>query len=315
MFSTDYDKYRKKIEDIFQSELEKSPDVDIKRILIILTNPVQHSEFSKVIAELVEYDRAQIKLLNALHFYRSKVESLNIKVKTLDDLVQTIKNENVSSGEIEIVPEGDPFQGICEIIQTSRVDLIIVQHPFADFLEEEKSNENTLGRTVESLVSFILHDNAIPLLIVKKPDRLIEGIYNNVLMVISDWFNTRLFKTLIWINRNLKPKINILPFYKKHVIISETLPEEELKEIKEKVSKIFFDINYWIKKYKFDLEIHTLELSIDHFEILNYANSIHPDLISLFIPRRPEKIPLFQEITRKINSNILIVPEFSRKIE
>ncbi|OLS19174.1 MAG: hypothetical protein HeimC3_46950 [Candidatus Heimdallarchaeota archaeon LC_3] len=310
MFSTDYDKYRKKIEGVFQSELDKSPDIDIKRILVILTNPKHHSEFAKVIAELIKHDRAQIKLLNALHFYRSKAEKLGIKVKTLDDLVETIKNENVSTGEIEMVQEGDPFQGICEIVQTSRVDLIIVQYPFAEFLEEEKFDEDSLGKTIESLVSFVMHDTPIPLLIIKKPEKMLEGSYKNVLMVISDWFNARLFKTLIWINRNLKPRVNILPFYKKHVIISEIPPEEELKEIQEKISKIYYDIKYWLEKYAFDLEIQSLEPSMDHFEILNYSNYSSPDLISLYVPRKPEEIPLFQEIVRKIHSNILIVPEF-----
>jgi hypothetical protein len=88
-----------------------------------------------------------------------------------------------------------------------------------------------------------------------------------------------------------------------------------LKEIQEKISKIHYDIKYWLEKYAFDLEIQSLELSMDHFEILNYSKYSSPDLISLYVPRRPEEILLFQELIRKIHSNILIVPEFDIKSE
>ncbi|MFW9928378.1 MAG: hypothetical protein ACFFD1_03220 [Candidatus Thorarchaeota archaeon] len=309
MFSIDYDEYRKKIEGIFQSEMEQSPDIDIKRILLVLTNPNSRQEILRVVSRLVLFERAQIKVLNGLYYYQSLADQIGFKIKTIEELIEEIKKENMTAAEIEVVREGDPFQGICEIVQTGRVDLIVIQSPFADIIETEKRRQNYLGKTIESLISFVMHDTDIPLIIIKDPKKLFVEVFNQITMLVSDWFNPRLFKTLIWFCGNTKSVIKILPYYLQALMENES--KDKIIEIAElKIKKMIYNIEFWLKSHAVDIITEGLPFIYDYNRIIGIIEDQNPDLLALFVPRRPEIIPHFQDLTRKIETNIIIVPEF-----
>ena len=197
--SINYDEYRKKIENFFVSDLDKVESKLMKKILFIITKQSDLDQTITNAALFCDKIHTHIKFINGAHFYSSRLKELNYKFIGLQEIIDTVEKSVIENSEVAIIKENlskDPFTSIMEIVDSSQISLIIVQYPYSDILEEERSSDNNLGKTIEQLVMNALTSSNIPLLVLKN-NKLIEEGYNHVVMAGTDWINDYAFNTLI----------------------------------------------------------------------------------------------------------------------
>ena len=305
----DYDEYRKKIENFFVSDLDKFENKLMKKILFIITKQTDLEQTITNAALFCDKTHTHIKFINAAHYYSSKLKELNYHILGLQDIIDAIEKSPIENSEVAIIKENsskDPFSSIMEIVDSSQISLIIVQHPFSDILKEEMSN-GQLGKTIEQLVSHALTSSKIPLLILKN-NNLIEEGYNHVVMAGTDWINDYAFNTLIQLSNTLEAKLTLIPFIKE-TIYKESEIANKILEVTKEVEKFINEANEWLNRHKLVVTIKKGTVSKNKSEFLSQLQELHPDVVALYVPRKTEVVDSFIDVVRKAETNVIIVPD------
>ena len=308
--SINYDEYRKKIENFFVSDLDKVESKLMKKILFIITKQSDLDQTITNPALFCDKIHTHIKFINGAHFYSSRLKELNYKFIGLQEIIDTVEKSVIENSEVAIIKENlskDPFTSIMEIVDSSQISLIIVQYPYSDILEEERSSDNNLGKTIEQLVMNALTSSNIPLLVLKN-NKLIEEGYNHVVMAGTDWINDYAFNTLIQLSNTLKAKLTLVPFFKES-IYKESEISNKIMEITKESEKFIKEANEWLDRHKITISIEKGNVTKNRFEFLDQLQTLNPDLVTLYVPRKSEVVESFIEIVRKAETNVIIVPE------
>lgn len=308
--SFEYDEYRKKIENFFVSDLDKSENKLMKKILFIITKQSDLNQTITNASLFCDKVHTHIKFINGAHYYASTLKDINQSIIGLQELIDTIEKSAIENSEVAIIKENpykEPFSSINEIVDSSQISLIIVQHPFSEILENEKSSEASLGTTIEALVHRVLTESTIPLLLLKN-NTLIEEGYNHVVMAGTDWINDYAFNTLIHLSNTLQAKLTLLPFIKESSY-KESEIGNKIMEVTKEVEKFTKEANEWLVRHKVNVNIEKGVISKNRFEFLEQLQQLKPELVALYVPRKTEVIESFIEIIRKAQTNIIIVPE------
>lgn len=307
--SFDYNEYRKRIEGVFTSDLGKFETKLMKKILFIISKQSDLDQTITHASIFCDKTQTHIKFINAAHFFSSKLKG-DKKFYSLQELLDAVEKSVITNGEVAIIREGraiDPYTGIKDIVASSQISLIIVQMPFSDTIENEKTTETNLGDTIEKLVYDALTTSKIPLLILKNTTLMEEG-YNHVVMAGSDWINDYAFNTLIQLSNKLKAKVTLLPFIKESIYKESEIPHK-INEVKKELEKFIKDANDWLIKQKYQISIEKGLISKNRFEFLENVHLLKPDLVALYVPRKPEVVESFLEIVRKVETSVIIVPD------
>ena len=308
--SFEYDEYRKKIENFLKSDLDKLENKLMKKILFIITKQSVLDQTITNASLFCDKTHTHIKFINGAHYYASKLKDLNYKVIGLQEIIDAVEKSVIENSEVAIIKENpakDPFISILEIVDSSQISLIIVQHPFSDILDEEISTGDNLGSTIEKLVVNALTTSKIPLLLLKN-NKLVEKGYNHVVMAGTDWINDYAFSTLIQLSDTLQAKLTLLPFIKESIYKESEIPNKILEVTKE-VEKFTKEANEWLHRHKLSITIERDIVTKNRFEFLEQLNKLNPDLVALYVPRKTEVVESFIDIVRKAETNVIIVPD------
>ncbi len=308
--SYDYEEYRKKIENFFISDLDKLENKLMKKILFILTKQSDLQNTITNAALFCDKTHTHIKFINAAHYYSSKLKERSYSMIGLQELIDALEKSVIENSEVAIIkesPDKDPFTSIMEIVDSSQISLIIIQLPFSDVIPEEQATENTLGRTIERLVSHALTTSKIPILLLKN-NKLIEEGYNHVVMAGTDWINDYAFNTLIQLSNTLQAKLTLLPFVKGD-LYKESEIANKILDVTKEGEKFIKEANEWLNRHKMHITIDKGTVTKNRFEFLEQLQKLQADLVALYVPRKTEVVESFIEVVRKAETNIIIVPD------
>lgn len=306
--SIDYEEYRKKIENIFLSELDKSEIKIMKKILFIITQQANIDQTVRIASSFCDKTNSHIKFINGAHYYSDKLKEKGINYLSLHEIIEAVEKSPITNSEVSIIRDGDPFDGIKDIVDASQISLIVMQHPFLNELEKEKSSQNYLGDTFEKLINDTLTKSKIPLLILKNNSLNLDSGFNHVVMAGTDWINTYTFHTLISLSHTLQARITIIPFLKESLYKESDIPQK-VAEITKQLEKFTKDANEWLNKNDYNVTISNEEVKKNRFEFLGTVKEINPELLALYVPRKEEVFLSFLDIIRKCSTNVILVPE------
>ena len=306
--SFEYNEYRKKIEEYFQSELDKAESKIMKKILFVINKQSEIDKTLELASLFCEKTHTHIKFINAAHYYSNELTEANIPFYSLQDVTNAVEKSVIENAEVSIIRHGIPFEGIMDIVEASQISMIIAQFPFQEGLENEKITINHMGNTFEKLIEYSLTKSEIPLLILKNDSLNLESGFNHVVMVASDWINRYSFNTIIHLSNTINATVTILPFLKETMYEESEIPKT-LKKIDTEIEKFGKEVNEWLKKNNYTLTVGTESVCKNKFEFLLKIEDLNPEMVVLFVPRKKEIISSFQNIIRVSKTNVLIVPE------
>jgi len=206
---SDYEYTFNKIKNLF--EKAKITDIpNIKRVLIVLDGTQDRETFMFDLAELLhKRTEATFIFLLAVRSYFKQAEEEKIPLETLPDLVEKVKKRfSGKKGLFDVVffpdEEISPFDRIKKIIEARKVDLIIIPTPFTSFAKGEQQSDDSMGQTIDQVVSEVLVKYRIPLFLVSKRQNI---PYTDIKVLIRKYLFRNDF--LGWIFTILAPSANI----------------------------------------------------------------------------------------------------------
>ncbi|MCK4848467.1 MAG: hypothetical protein KAT16_05555 [Candidatus Heimdallarchaeota archaeon] len=206
---SDYEYTFNKIKSLF--EKSKITDIpNINRVLIVLDGTKDRETFMFDLAEhLYQNTEATFIFLLAVRSYFKQAEEEKIELETLPDLVEKVKTRfSGKKGLFDVVfyPDEDisPFDRIKNIIEKRKIDLIIIPTPFTAFAKGEEQSEDSMGQTIDLVLSEVLVKHRIPVFLVNKKQDI---PYTDIKVLIRKYLFRNDF--LGWLFTILAPSANI----------------------------------------------------------------------------------------------------------
>ncbi|MHA2031315.1 MAG: hypothetical protein ACW99Q_18205 [Candidatus Kariarchaeaceae archaeon] len=206
---SDYEYTFNKIKNLF--EKSKITDIPkINRVLLVLDGTQDRETFIFDLAELLhQRTGATIIFLLAVRSYFKQAEQEKIQLETLSELVEKVKirfSGKKGLFDVVFVPDEEisPFDRIRNIIERRKVDLIIIPTPFTSFARGEKQSVDSLGQTIDLVLSEILVKYRIPVFLVNKKQNI---PYTDIKVLIRKYLFRNDF--LGWLFTILAPSANI----------------------------------------------------------------------------------------------------------
>jgi len=174
---SDYEYSFDKIKSLF--ETAKITDIpNINRVLLVLDGTKDRETFMFDLAELL-YQRTEATFifLLAVRSYFKQAEEEEIELEKLPHLVEKVKTRfSGKKGlfDVVILPDEEisPFNRIKNIIEKRKVDLIIIPTPFTSFAKEEQQTADSMGQTIDQVLSEVLVKYRIPIFLVNKKQNI-----------------------------------------------------------------------------------------------------------------------------------------------
>ncbi len=274
----------KKFKEIF----EKSRILDqtnIKNILLVLDETKDREDFIfNLVEQLNERTNASFIFLLAVRGYRSQAKAADIDLETLPELITRIKKRFSSEKElfnVALIPDEKetPFNRMKEIIEKRKIDLIVIPAPFTLFAREEKREMDSLGTTIDQVITEYLFNLRIPIYLVLKTQK--TPVKDIKVLIRSSIFQNDF---LGWLIALIEDNARIDVFY------SSLVEKRELKRI-----KIYFNII----KERLEEDNRKIELQLIQGPIFL------KDFCSI-IEKEPDSLIVFQAITKIENDAEII---------
>lgn len=160
---------------IKQSKIFAKPDINT--ILIVLDETQDREDFIfNLVQQLHKRTDASFIFLLAVRGYLSQAQEAHIDLETLPELIAKVKKRFLGEKDIfnvAFIPDEakKPFDWIEEIIQRRKIDLLVIPAPFTLFAKEERSI-NSLGATVDQVLTEVLVKNGVPIFLVQKSQEI-----------------------------------------------------------------------------------------------------------------------------------------------
>lgn len=161
-----------RVKKIFQSSM-LSTHLEINTVLTVLDETPDRESFTFDLVRLLhDQTEANVVFLQAARGYLKQATELGLSFLTLPELTKAVKERFSGHSEcfdISFIPEEEtpPFERIEEILNTRKIDLIIITAPFTMFAMEEQQSETSLGNTIDQIISKTLIQQKIPLFLIR----------------------------------------------------------------------------------------------------------------------------------------------------
>jgi len=269
---SDYEYSFNKIKSIF--EKAKMTDVpNINRVLIVLDGTKDRETFMFDLAELLhQRTEATFIFLLAVRSYFKQAKEENIQLETLPELVEKVKKRFAGKkGLFDVVffpdEEISPFDRIKNIIEKRKVDLIIIPTPFTSFAKEEYQTDESMGQTIDQVLSEALVKYRIPVFLVNKKQNI---PYTDIKVLIRKYLFRNDF--LGWLFTILAPSANIDLFLSQLTETNIQRVQLYVKLIREKIQMDHEHMTINIKERKLFLKDFCSEMSEEENNLLVFQD-------------------------------------------
>ena len=284
----EYEKYRKKIEDIFKLATEGK--IEFKKVLTIFTQPQAIMQYLRFIDRLSEEKGSYIRILTIHPPGEEEISTLH-EIKS-NSKIQSIEKITFDENVYNIISK------IKTIIKEEKIDFLLLQ-----LAEQYHKGENEFIDTIiESLVDFILDEVNINLLMMRNPQLLSEKQLINVLLILSDWKHHKIIQTLVWTKFYIDT-VYIQPF------LFEELDKEKEEEILKNIDIYLESCKLWLKDMQNKLRLEKLKPVKSLANLKKVFDNYKIDLLTLYIPRRRELKNPFLNLIINQEINLLVVTE------
>ncbi|MHA1542730.1 MAG: hypothetical protein ACTSQH_07115 [Candidatus Hodarchaeales archaeon] len=269
---SDYEYTFNKIKSLF--EKSKITDIPkINRVLIVLDGTKDRETFMFDLAELLhQRTEATFIFLLAVRSYFKQAKEEKIHLETLPELVEKVKKRfSGKKGLFDVAffpdEEISPFDRIKNIIERRKVDLIIIPTPFTSFAKGEQQTDESLGQTIDQVLSEALVKYRIPVFLVNKKQNI---PYTNIKVLIRKYLFRNDF--LGWLFTILAPSANIDLFLSQLTETNIQRVQLYVKLIHEKIQKDHEQITITIKERKLFLKDFCSEMSEEANNLLVFQD-------------------------------------------
>ena len=293
---SDYEYSFDKIKSLF--ETAKITDIpNINRVLLVLDGTKDRETFMFDLAELL-YQRTEATFifLLAVRSYFKQAEEEEIELEKLPHLVEKVKTRfSGKKGlfDVVILPDEEisPFNRIKNIIEKRKVDLIIIPTPFTSFAKEEQQTADSMGQTIDQVLSEVLVKYRIPIFLVNKKQNI---PYTDIKVLIRKYLFRNDF--LGWLFIILASSANIDLYLSQLTETNIKRVQLYVKLIQEKIEKDHEQKTINIKERKLYLKDFCSEMSVEENTLLVFQD-----------------LKLIEEDDQKI-SNVLCLKEINTLI-
>ncbi len=269
---SDYEYTFNKIKDLF--EKSKITDIpNINRVLIVLDGSKDRETFIFDLAELLhQRTEATFIFLLAVRSYFKQAEEEEIKLETLPELVEKVKirfSGKKGLFDVAFCPDEEisPFDRIRNIIDKRKIDLIIIPTPFTSFAKGEKQSNDSMGQTIDKVLSEALVKYRIPIFLINKRQII---PYTDIKVLIRKYLFRNDF--LGWIFTLLAPSANIDLYLSQLTETNIKRVQLYVKLIQEKIQKEHEQKTINIKERKLYLKDFCSEMSEEENTLLVFQD-------------------------------------------